>query len=104
MTNTSFHRRSRHQLHSALANRYSFHPCRLILPSLIDESEEGYDVVCFLGNVGQEEDWAAVEQKALKIGAKKMIIEDLRREFVTELCFPAIRKTAPAISWARIRK
>ncbi|KAI9038242.1 argininosuccinate synthase [Aspergillus affinis] len=56
--------------------------------------EEGYDVVCFLGNVGQEEDWAAVEEKALKIGAKKMIIEDLRREFVTELCFPAIQCNA----------
>jgi argininosuccinate synthase len=35
-----------------------------------------------------------VEEKALKIGAKKMIIDDLRKEFVTELCFPAIRKTA----------
>ncbi|GAB1216050.1 hypothetical protein ATERTT37_005255 [Aspergillus terreus] len=57
-------------------------------------SEEGYDVVCFLANVGQEEDWAAVEAKALKIGAKKMIIEDLRREFITELCFPAIQCNA----------
>ncbi|KAE8349843.1 argininosuccinate synthase [Aspergillus coremiiformis] len=56
--------------------------------------EEGYEVVCFLGNVGQEEDWAAVEQKALKIGAKKMVIEDLRREFVEELCFPAIQCNA----------
>ncbi|KAE8136094.1 argininosuccinate synthase [Aspergillus pseudotamarii] len=56
--------------------------------------EEGYEVVCFLGNVGQEEDWAAVEAKALKIGAKKMVIEDLRREFVEELCFPAIQCNA----------
>ncbi|KAI9728567.1 MAG: Adenylosuccinate synthetase [Cirrosporium novae-zelandiae] len=56
--------------------------------------EEGYEVVCFLANVGQEEDWAAVEQKALKIGAKKMIIEDLRREFVEELCFRAIQCNA----------
>ncbi|OJK01250.1 argininosuccinate synthase [Aspergillus aculeatinus CBS 121060] len=56
--------------------------------------EEGYDVVCFLANVGQEEDWAAVEAKALKIGAKKMIIEDLQREFITELCFPAIQCNA----------
>ncbi|OOF92645.1 argininosuccinate synthase [Aspergillus sclerotiicarbonarius CBS 121057] len=56
--------------------------------------EEGYDVVCFLANVGQEEDWAAVEAKALQIGAKKMIIEDLRREFITELCFPAIQCNA----------
>ncbi|KAE8333710.1 argininosuccinate synthase [Aspergillus sergii] len=56
--------------------------------------EEGYEVVCFLGNVGQEEDWAAVEEKAIKIGAKKMVIEDLRREFVEELCFPAIQCNA----------
>jgi argininosuccinate synthase len=58
---------------------------------LTTATEEGYEVVCFLANVGQEEDWAAVEQKAQKIGAKKMIIEDLRKEFITELCFPAIR-------------
>jgi argininosuccinate synthase len=37
--------------------------------------EEGYEVVAFLANVGQEEDWKAVEQKALKIGAQKMVIE-----------------------------
>lgn len=43
--------------------------------------------MCFLANVGQEEDWAAVEKKALKIGTKKMIIEDLQRVFVEELCF-----------------
>jgi hypothetical protein len=61
------------------------------LPQLIIATEEGYDVVCFLANVGQEEDWAAVEKKALTVGAKKMIIEDLRKEFITELCFPAIR-------------
>ncbi|EAU36013.1 argininosuccinate synthase [Aspergillus terreus NIH2624] len=68
-------------------------------------SEEGYDVVCFLANVGQEEDWAAVEAKALKIGAKKMIIEDLRREFITELCFPAIRTSLarPVIARAQMR-
>ena len=28
----------------------------------------------------------------MKIGAKKMIIDDLRKEFITELCFPAVRK------------
>jgi argininosuccinate synthase len=37
--------------------------------------EEGYEVVAFLANVGQVEDWKAVEQKALKIGAQKMVIE-----------------------------
>ena len=37
--------------------------------------EEGYEVVAFLAAVGQEENWEAVEQKALKIGAQKMVIE-----------------------------
>ena len=56
--------------------------------------DEGYEVVCFLANVGQEEDWAAVKQKAQKIGATKMIIEDLRKEFVEELCFRAVQCNA----------
>lgn len=50
--------------------------------------------MCFLANVGQEEDWAAVEKKALQIGAQKMVIEDLQREFVEELCFRAVQCNA----------
>jgi argininosuccinate synthase len=49
--------------------------------------EQGYEVVCFLANVGQEEDWDAVRAKAKLIGATKMVIEDLRKEFVEQLCF-----------------
>ncbi|EXJ67475.1 argininosuccinate synthase [Cladophialophora psammophila CBS 110553] len=56
--------------------------------------EDGYEVVCFLANVGQEEDWAAVEKKALTIGATKMVIEDLQKEFVEELCFRAVQCNA----------
>jgi argininosuccinate synthase len=50
--------------------------------------------VCFLANVGQEEPWDEVEKKALKIGAKKMIITDLQKEFVEELCFRAVQCNA----------
>lgn len=35
-----------------------------------------------------------MEKKALKIGAKKMVIEDLQREFVEELCFRAVQCNA----------
>ena len=56
--------------------------------------DEGYEVVCFLANVGQEEDWDAVEKKALKIRAKKKVIEDLQKEFVEELCFRAVQCNA----------
>ncbi|KAL1893955.1 argininosuccinate synthetase [Sporothrix stenoceras] len=56
--------------------------------------EEGYEVVCFLANVGQEEDWEAVKAKSALLGASKMIISDLRREFVEELCFRAVQCNA----------
>ncbi|GKT49141.1 argininosuccinate synthase [Colletotrichum spaethianum] len=56
--------------------------------------EEGYSVVCYLANVGQEEDWAAVEKKALQIGAERMVIDDLKREFVEELCWKAVQCAA----------
>lgn len=53
--------------------------------------EQGHDVVCFLANVGQDEDFKEAERKALFIGAKKMIVEDLQREFVDDICWRAIQ-------------
>ncbi|SPO03681.1 probable arginosuccinate synthetase [Cephalotrichum gorgonifer] len=54
----------------------------------------GYTVVCMCADVGQEEDWAAVEQKALSLGAEKMVIVDLKKEFVEQLVFRAIQCNA----------
>ena len=48
----------------------------------------------FLADVGQQEDWDEVRAKAEKIGASKMIILDLRREFVEQFCFRAIQCNA----------
>ncbi len=62
-----------------------------ILKWLIDK---GYDVVCFVADVGQQEDYEAAKAKALKIGASKVYIEDLKEEFVTDYIFPAIRANA----------
>lgn len=47
-----------------------------------------------LSIVGQEEDWDAVEKKALALGAEKMIILDLQKVFVDELVFRAIQCNA----------
>lgn len=55
---------------------------------------KGYDVICFAGNVGQKEDFAAIREKALASGASKVYIEDLREEFVTDYIFPALRGNA----------
>ncbi|KAJ7334580.1 Adenylosuccinate synthetase [Desmophyllum pertusum] len=43
--------------------------------------EQGYDVIAFMADVGQEEDFEAARQKATKLGAKKIFIEDLKEEF-----------------------
>ena len=46
--------------------------------------EKGFDVICFCANVGQgDEDYDAIRAKAMKCGASKVYIEDLRKEFVT---------------------
>ncbi|KAM3499404.1 hypothetical protein MY10362_007332 [Beauveria mimosiformis] len=63
----------------------------VILRYLINE---GYTVVAYLGNVGQDEDWAAVEKKALALGAERMVIDDLQQEFLEELVFRGIQCNA----------
>jgi len=63
----------------------------VILKWLINK---GYDVVAYVANVGQNDDFEAVEKKALEIGASKVIIEDLRREFVTDYIFTAVKANA----------
>ena len=54
----------------------------VILKWLLDK---GYDVIAYIADVGQNEDFKAAKEKALKIGASKVYIEDLKKEFVTEL-------------------
>jgi argininosuccinate synthase len=57
--------------------------------------EKGYDVVCFCANVGQEEeDFEAINAKALQCGASQAFVEDLRKEFVTDFIFPAVKCNA----------
>ena len=55
--------------------------------------EKGFEVVCFVADVGQDEDFSEVKAKAEKMGAK-CYVEDVRDEFVKELCFPAIQCNA----------
>lgn len=55
---------------------------------------EGYEVICFVGNVGQKEDFEAIKNKALKTGASKVYVEDLNRELVIDYIFPSLRGNA----------
>lgn len=57
---------------------------------------EGYTVVCYLADVGQADaaDAAAIEKKALLLGAERMIIKDLQRIFIEQLVFRAVQCNA----------
>ena len=59
-----------------------------ILAWLIDE---GYEVIAFMADVGQEEDFEAARVKADKIGAKKFVLADCRKEFVEHLIYPSVQ-------------
>ncbi|MBI2079844.1 argininosuccinate synthase [Candidatus Micrarchaeota archaeon] len=56
--------------------------------------EKGYEVIAYIADVGQEEDFQAAKEKALKVGASKVYIEDLKEEFVTDFIFQAIKANA----------
>jgi argininosuccinate synthase len=57
-------------------------------------AEEGYEVIAYVADVGQEEDFESVREKALKTGASRVYVEDLKEEFVTDYIFPAFRGNA----------
>ena len=64
----------------------------IIIPWL----KENYDcdVIAYVADVGQGDDIDAVVEKAYATGASKVIVEDLRQEFLTDYVFPAIQAGA----------
>jgi argininosuccinate synthase len=63
----------------------------VILNWLIDK---GYEVVAYIADVGQAEDFEAARKKADRIGASKVYVEDLKKEFVTDFIFRALKGNA----------
>lgn len=55
---------------------------------------QGYEVIAFLADLGQKEDMNTAKEKALKLGASKVYIEDLKKEFVTDFIYPAYAANA----------
>lgn len=54
----------------------------------------GCEVIAFCGNIGQAEELEGLEEKALKSGASKVYIVDLRKEFIEDFIYPTIRAGA----------
>lgn len=61
----------------------------IIIPWL----KENYDVevICMAADLGQGEELEPLNEKAIKTGASKIYIEDLKAEFVKDYVFPVLR-------------
>ena len=64
----------------------------IIIPWLKENFD--YEVIAVAGDVGQGEELAPLNEKAIKTGASKIYIEDLRDEFVKDFIFPTIKAHA----------
>jgi len=52
------------------------------------------DVIALTIDVGNERDFSAVQQKALKVGAVKALVADAKELFVKHFIFPALQADA----------
>jgi argininosuccinate synthase len=64
----------------------------IIIPWL--KENYGAEVIAFAADIGQGSELKGLEDKAIRTGASRCIIEDLREEFVTEFAFPTLRAGA----------
>ena len=64
----------------------------IIIPWL--RENYGCEVVAMVGDVGQGDDFKAVRAKALRTGATRVFVEDLREEFITGYLWKAIQAGA----------
>ena len=64
----------------------------IIIPWL--KENYAYNVIAMVGDVGQGDDIEAVVEKAYSTGASKVIVKDLREEFLTGYVFPALQAGA----------
>jgi argininosuccinate synthase len=54
----------------------------------------GCEVICFCADLGQAEEIDGLEDKALKSGASKLIVRDLREEFIRDFILPTMQAGA----------
>jgi argininosuccinate synthase len=56
--------------------------------------DRGWDVVAYIGNVGQGEDFDAIKKRALATGASKVYFGDLKKEFNDDYILPTLQANA----------
>ncbi|MCK9594232.1 MAG: argininosuccinate synthase [Candidatus Omnitrophica bacterium] len=56
--------------------------------------DKGFDVVCFIADLGQGEDFQKIEERGLAAGASKVYIKDLQDEFIKDFIVPSLKANA----------
>jgi argininosuccinate synthase len=56
--------------------------------------EKDFDVIAFVADVGQAEDFEECRKKALLLGASKVIVSDLKKEFIDGYVLKAVKANA----------
>lgn len=64
----------------------------IIIPWL--KENYGYEVIAMAADLGQGEELEPLNEKAIKTGASKLYIEDLKKEFVTDFIYPTLKAGA----------
>nr|WP_275449994.1 argininosuccinate synthase [Carboxydothermus hydrogenoformans] len=64
----------------------------IIIPWL--KENYGYEVIAMVADVGQGEELEPLREKAIKSGAAKIYIEDVKEEFVRDFVFPMLKAGA----------
>jgi argininosuccinate synthase len=57
-------------------------------------AKKGYDVIAYMADIGQESDFGTYKARALKTGAVKAVVEDLKEEFVRDFVFKSLKAGA----------
>lgn len=65
----------------------------IIIPWL-KENYNNPEIIAVSGDVGQGTELDGLEEKALKTGASKLYVEDLKKEFIEDYVFPTIKANA----------
>ena len=58
------------------------------------KQRHGCEVICYCSDVGQGAELDDLEPRARALGASQVVVEDLRRPFLAEFAFPALRAGA----------
>ena len=56
--------------------------------------ERGFSVIAYMADVGQKGNFSASKKRGYAAGASSVIVEDLKKEFVNDFVFPALKANA----------